>query len=206
MSTIKLYSSTNTSAGAWKLIPGKLFKIDSFSDYLLQFTPLVVSKVQYIKHGLELYVKLDLSQTKAQPNATSGYKYMSIQNTDEGVVYYFVDKATWRSANCVEFHLIMDVLNTYQDGSDYVFKANTRIIREHKDRFVLGYKIIKLTIDYYVDTSSGVLDVGDEVNLVNDHGNIVLTGVLETFDQYQCLININNPTSEETTQDFVNLV
>lgn len=202
MSTIKLYSSTNTSAGAWKLIPGKLFKIDNFSDYLAQFTPLIVSKVQYIKHGLELYVKLDLSQTKAQPNATSGYKYMSIQNTNEGVVYYFVDKATWRSANCVEFHLIMDVLNTYQDGSDYVFKANTRIIREHKDRFTFTKKI-EVSIDYFITSSSGIIDEGDRVQLINDHGDSVFIGKIIFIDSAYCNIEIENPTKEE---DYIALI
>ena len=175
MSTIKLYISTNTSAGAWKLIPGKLFKLDSFSDYLAQFTPIVVNKVQYIRHGLEIFVKLDLSQTKAQPNATSGYRYMSIQNDNEGIVYYFVKNPKWRSANCVEFNLIMDVLNTYQDGFDYVFKANTRIIREHKDRFVLGYKTIKLFIDMLNHNLYGSIGENDEVTLYNDHGDNVLT-------------------------------
>ena len=202
MSTIKLYSSTNTSAGAWKLIPGKLFKIDNFSDYLAQFTPLIVNKVQYIKHGLELYVKLDLSQTKAQPNATSGYKYMSIQNTSEGVVYYFVDKATWRSANCVEFHLIMDVLNTYQDGSDYVFKANTRIIREHKDRYTFTKKIT-CQIDYSQTGGAGTISEGYRVRLINDHGDDVFTGVVEYINVDTITIRIDNPTNEE---DYVEMI
>ena len=202
MSTIKLYSSTNTSAGAWKLIPGKLFKIDSFPDYLAQFTPYIVSKVQYIKHGLELYVKLDLSQTKAQPNDTIGYKYMSIQNTNEGVVYYYVDKATWRSANCVEFHLIMDVLNTYQDGSDYVFKANTRIIREHKDRFTFTKKI-SCQIDYSQTGGAGTIAEGYRVSLLNDRGEVVFTGIVSYINVDTITIDIENPTHEE---DYIEMI
>lgn len=194
MSTIKLYSSTNTSAGAWKLIPGKLFKIDSFSDYLAQFTPLVVSKVQYIRHGLDIFVKLDLSQTKAQPNATSGYKYMSIQNTDEGIVYYFIDKATWRSANCVEFHLIMDVLNTYQDGSDYVFKANTRIIREHKDRFYRKTLKSYIVLGWTDDVDSGGSVSLNQVVEVRDEdvgGNLIFKGKLYEKGPKYCSIEVD---------------
>ena len=202
MSQIKLYSSTNSSTYAWKLIPSKLFKIDNIADYLALFTPTTINKFQYIKNALELSIKIDATQIKAQPNATTGYKYLSIQNTDEPIAYYYIKKAVWRSANCVEFMLVMDVLNTYSDGSDYVFKANTRIIREHKDRFIFT-KTITATIDYYIQASSGTISETDEVELINDRGETVFKAIVTSIDSSQCALNIENPTNEQAYIDMI---
>lgn len=202
MSQIKLYSSTNSSTYAWKLIPSKLFKIDNIADYLALFTPTTINKFQYVKNALELSIKIDATQIKAQPNATTGYKYLSIQNTDEPIAYYYIKKAVWRSANCVEFMLVMDVLNTYSDGSDYVFKANTRIIREHKDRFIFT-KTITATIDYYIQASSGTISETDEVELINDRGETVFKAIVTSIDSSQCALNIENPTNEQAYIDMI---
>ena len=174
MSTIKLYSSANTSAGAWKLIPSKLFKIDNIADYLETFSPKTITKSQYIKQGLEISLKVIMTQDKSQPNSSTGYKYVSIQNDNENIAYYFVRKAVWRSENTIEFQLVMDVLNTYTDGSDYIFKANTRIIREHKDRL----KAVEDTGHMYFRMSnmneSDILDIGDYISIYSypDNDNL----------------------------------
>ena len=138
MSTIKLYTSQKqgVSTTSWKLIASKLFKIDNIASYLAQFTPVTITKFKYTKQGLEISIKIDASQANAQPNSDLGYKYVSIQNDNENIAYYYVKKTTWRSENTIQLDLVMDVLNSLNEGSDYVFKANTRITREHKPRYI----------------------------------------------------------------------
>ena len=194
-STIKLYSSANTEAGAWKLLPNKLFKIDNISDYLAQFTPLTINDHNYVKNALEVSIKVTMTQDKSQPNATTGYKYVSIQNTSENICYYFVKKAVWLSAGAVRFDLVMDVLNTFNDGTHYVFKPNTRILREHKDRFTFTKEIL-VVIDYTGGTLIGTIDEGDQVTLYNDRAEEMFTGVVDRVDIDLIGIYIDNPTKE----------
>lgn len=136
-STVTLYSASTTSQ--WELIPSRLLKVDNIADYLSTKTKTVVSNFQYIKPELEIAITCDLSQTYASPLMPS-YKYVAIQNSDDTtgkVYYYFIKKAVWRSKTTVRFELVMDVLNTFTEGSDYTFKDSTKITREHKDRFEL---------------------------------------------------------------------
>ena len=134
-STIKLYSGT--TATPWKLLPNLLFKLDNIADYLAEFSPTTISNFQYVKNNLEVSIKLAKTQYEAQPTNSTGIKYVSITNKDENIAYYFVKRVSWRSQNTIQLDLVMDVLNTFTDGVHYNFKKNTRIVREHKSRFVL---------------------------------------------------------------------
>ncbi|MBR3917171.1 MAG: hypothetical protein IKJ59_00340 [Clostridia bacterium] len=150
--TLKLYKATD--ANPWRLVPGKLFKIDNISDYLATFTPLVINNFQYVRQGLEIEIKVDLPQDVSQPGASLAYQYVSILNIEDGArtCYYFVKRAVQRSQNTVRFELVMDVLNTFQENSEYVFKANTKITREHKNRFTLEgntHRLLVITFDDY---------------------------------------------------------
>ncbi|MBO7715367.1 MAG: hypothetical protein J6S85_17500, partial [Methanobrevibacter sp.] len=158
-SLFRLYYSTTSTP--WELIPSKLFKIDDIESYLATKSYQQVEDVQYIKHGLEIEVKLNLTQDQAQPLASSGFKYMSIRNGSEETCYYYVKKTTWRSKTCVRFELVMDVLNSLAEGTHYSFKDNTKITREHKDRFKLGLPEISIRLDH--PTWTGDLEVGDEI-------------------------------------------
>lgn len=165
MSTINIYSSN--SINQWDLLPNKLFIIDDIADYLLTKTKTTLSDVQYQKNQLELTLKLDMSQAMAQADSVSNYKYLSIQNnSDERIHYYFVRKASWRSQNCVQFDLLLDVLNTFHETTDYVFKPNTKIVREHKDRYVKGLNEIIISVDYF-PTKTGNVNEGDHVSLIS---------------------------------------
>lgn len=205
MSTLKLYKSTRTDR--WQLLANKLFKIDNISQYLNTIrveNVTTIENFQYIKTQLEVSIKVDMSQTNAEAQSVSSYKYVSIQNDVNGTIaYYFVKKPNWRSKNCVMFDLILDVLNTYTDGTDFTFKPNTRIIREHKDRFVLGSKNIKLFIDMLNPNVYGSIDVNDEVTLINDHGDSILEGKVITISATTIYIDINNPTSEEDYMEYI---
>ena len=163
MSVVKLYTS-GTGASAWRLIPSKLFKVDNIAGYLANFTHTSINTFKYVKNGLEISIKVPITQDKSQPNSSSGIKYVSILNDNENIAYYFVRKAVWRSENTIELELVMDVLNTYTDGTDYIFKENTRILREHKPRFTNPSYVLELEVDETYG-QSGIIVANDEVKV-----------------------------------------
>ena len=142
-SSLTLYY-TSTSAN-WELLPHKLFVVDSIEDYLATKVYLSIANFQYQKPQLELSIVVDLSQTNAEPLNTS-FKYVKIINSDQvgGRYYYFVKNVEWRSKSAVRLNLIMDVLNTFKEGTHYAFKDSTKITREHKDRFVQGRIVVDI--------------------------------------------------------------
>ena len=128
---VKLYYTYSTQAGSkWELIPSRLFIVEDIESYLATKTCKTITDFQYIKNELEITINVDISQDYSQPRTATSFKYVSIQNSGELTHYYFVKKATWRSKTCVRFELVMDVINTFQEGRDFNFKANTRIILE----------------------------------------------------------------------------
>lgn len=163
-STVKLYAAS--SSAQWKLLPERLLKVESIEDYLASFTPKTINDFQYIKPELETAITVDLSQIYASPLMPS-YKYVSIKNSDDStgkIYYYFVKKVVWRSQSAVRFELVMDVLNTFNETTDYVFKPSTKITREHKDRFIAtGIKVV-LKVSSIVG-GVGSVSVGDDVTL-----------------------------------------
>ena len=182
-STVKLYYSGGTY-GQWELLPGKLLKVDSISSYLATKSFLQVNTVQYQKLKLEMQLKLDLSQKYSVPLTGTTFKYISIQNADESVHYYFVKKIDWASLSCVVFDLVLDVLNTFQETTDYVFKENTRIIREHKDRFKFANFEVTYTKENLRD-HSGYVAVNDTVHFeiygeTGEYFEGTCTGLTET--------------------------
>lgn len=183
-STVKLYYSGGTY-GNWELNPGRLLKLDSIAGYLAGKTAVTKSAFQYVKNALEVSIKVDLSQSISSPKVIETFKYCSIQNTDEQIHYYFIKKANWKALSCVEFELVLDVLNTFVEGTDYSFKASTNIIREHKNRIKVGTHKVTFVSDGVGDYS-GWFDAGDEVWWEDDaapgedhfHGKV--TGITET--------------------------
>ena len=187
MSVVKLYYSGGTY-GNWELNPGRLLKLDNISGYLAGKSAVTNSTFQHVKNALEVSIKVDLSQTISNPKVIETFKYCSIQNTDEQVHYYFIKKANWKSLSCVEFELVLDVLNTFVEGTDYSFKPTTNVIREHKNRFRLAnfevtyvkenlrdhsgyvaendtvhFEIYGQTGEYYEGTCTGLTETGIEI-------------------------------------------
>lgn len=167
MSVVKLYYSGGTY-GNWELLPEKLLIVDNISAYLATKSALTISNVQYQKNKLELFIKLDLSQSYSQADTNVSFKYMSIQNTGENVHYYFIKNINWKAKSCVEIEAVLDVLNTFQEGTDYDFKENTRIIREHKSRFKRRNYVFRIQFDTIVSQSENQIVVGDEVTLADN--------------------------------------
>ena len=104
-----------------KILPEKNFKVDSLDTYLSTLTKLEITGTtdkeapQYIKHSLNLFVKINKSQSTLNffDNANN-YNYMSIQNTDDTYpVYYFIIRKEWVSKNTLGLVLVMDTVNTF---------------------------------------------------------------------------------------------
>ena len=168
---VKLYYTGRTDTTRWELLPNKLLIVEHIEDYLATKTPLTINNFQYVKNELEIGINVDLSQTYSQPLTTSSFKYVSVQNDKELIHYYYVKKVIWRSKSAVRLELVMDVLNTFKEGTDYVFKANTKINREHKSRYIA--KAITFHMEYENEGTNGTIAVGDNVRLKDAYGNIV---------------------------------
>ena len=204
MSTVKLYyTDRNDTYKNWELLPEKLLIVESISDYLATKSVMTLNDFQYQKCEFEMGINVELAQSYAQPKTSLSFKYVSIQNTGEQVHYYFVKKAVWRSKTCVRFELVMDVLNTFQEGYDYTWKANTKITREHKDRYIRTGRECNVHIDWYAPLESGSLYEGDEVELNNDRGETVFVGIIKDIDQYGVDIFIENPVKEQVYIDLI---
>ena len=161
--TLNLYYVFRSDVGQkWEILPNKLLIVDNIEDYLATQQKITISNFQYQKNELELGINVDLGQGYSQPKTNTSFKYVSIQNEGELIHYYFIKKAVWRSKTCVRFELVMDVLNTFQENRDYKFKSNTRIIREHKDRFHIAHDTITFSYDSIMG-GTGNIDSGDSV-------------------------------------------
>lgn len=200
MATIKFYTLGENKLKY--LQAGKLLSIDDFAVWLASTgSATSVSDVQYIKNGLEIGINLDLSQTYAQPDQK--IHYVSIQNTGESTIYYyFVKNTTWRAKSTVRLELVMDVLNTFKDGTDYTFKENTRINREHKNRFKIVNR--KITIQFYIVQEVGYLQAGDTIDFINEHGDLCFSGVIDDIDEQRTTITITSSQTNEQIEDYIN--
>lgn len=182
-SVVKLYYSGG-SYGQWELLPGKLLKVDNISLYLATKSFLQVNAVQYQKLQLEMTLKLDLSQVYSEPKTNTTFKYLSVQNSDGSVHYYFIKNINWKALKCVEFEIVLDALNTFDETTDYVFKENTRIIREHKDRFRLANFVVTYVKENLRD-HDGYVAVNDSVHFeiegeTGEHFEGTCTSLTET--------------------------
>lgn len=131
-STITLYRDS-------LITPEKNWIVEDIATYLATLVYLApVSDFQYIKHSLNLSIKLNKSQLFLDTNSILDYDYISIKNSNEiRTYYYFITNKLWRSESTIELILVMDVLNTFQWNTDYVVNKRTLVMREHKDRVKL---------------------------------------------------------------------
>ena len=121
-----------------ELIPNKNFIIEDINSFINSYGYLLtISDFQYIKHSLNLNIKLSLSQTSLGVGAEN-LNYLSIKNSDESrIYYYFITNKVWRGESTIELQLSMDTLNTFRWGEDYSVDKKTLVMREHKDRVKL---------------------------------------------------------------------
>lgn len=176
-STITLYKKSAN----WKLLPQNLFMLDDISAYLSAVSSsdkIVLTDMQYIKNQLEIEIRVDMSQTNANP--VTNFAYVEVANYGEGrSYYYFIKQVEWRAYSTCRFVLVMDVLNSIKYGTDYTLSPKTKINRQHKNRLVKktfnnsittfvkfdgGYPVdiqdyIGTTIHFFIDDISTTFDV-----------------------------------------------
>lgn len=127
---IKLYKS---EIG---FISSDLLMFDDIESYLSKYTP-DTFEISYQKIELQKEIKIILNQEFQNPLKQNRYTYVSLQNSGENKLYYYVKSIKWVSQNCCKLDLILDTLNTFKLGVDYSLSNRTRVLREHKDRFTV---------------------------------------------------------------------
>ena len=148
-STIKLYSEC-------EIQEDKNFYVESIEDYLATLSYHSVTKFQYIKHALDLEIKIDDVQNFI--SGSHNWNYISIQNSnDTAPVYYFVKARRWRGQETVLLELRMDTLNSFRYNSDYTVLDRTKIDRQHLDRFIgSGFNVvIEHRFEIEIDSADG---------------------------------------------------
>lgn len=147
--------------------PDKNFIVDmeggknAIEYYLNTLEKEVITDFQYIKHDLTLTIKVSKNQSALMMGENSqDINYCKIQNGLQNPCYYFIIEKYWKSENTIELVLNMDTLNTFEFNSDYVITAKSKVLREHRDRYiekvfydVLDENNIAVRTDhYYIDT------------------------------------------------------
>ena len=69
-----------------EITPEKNCVVDDITSYLNSLTSNVVDNFQYIKLDLDLYIKINSSQTNV---ANFNYNYVAVKNSDVSKVYYY---------------------------------------------------------------------------------------------------------------------
>lgn len=119
-----------------KITPSLNARVDDLTDYLAQQTKDAEKTIQYIRHDLDLVIKLNMGQI-AQTNLDRNYA--AITNYDDGytagpTIYYFVIDTKQVAPSTVQLTLRMDTVNSLMDPRN--FNNKTVIKRTHKDRFI----------------------------------------------------------------------
>ena len=128
-STLTLYKNC-------KIIPERNFSVDRISTYLTTFTGtniLTISDFQYLKIFLDMSVKINKGQESLTFINSNNFNYAKIVQ-DSATYYFFIIGKEWRSEECIQLNLKMDVVNTFKWGEGFEASSLTRVLREHKDR------------------------------------------------------------------------
>lgn len=133
-------NSTLTLINGTKITPERNFKVPNMefvkSSGLNGYR--VISDFMYIKHSLNLTIKVDISQENLEYIFANDVNYIIIKNNFEGAslpkeVGYFVTNKRWMAKETIEYTLLCDVVNSFNDSVEISDK--TRILRQHKDRW-----------------------------------------------------------------------
>lgn len=133
-SVVKLYKNDILTPGRNAMYAASE-TASGFSTWLSNSLKKTITDFQYVKHGLNISIKIDANQVIINKDIPDyPYNYVSITNSDDGrTFYYFIMNIEWVSQNTVRFILSIDSVATFWDDLD--FNEKTTILREHKDRF-----------------------------------------------------------------------
>ena len=192
-SVVKLYKTN--------ILPERNIIVDRVDLYLASLTPLAFNNCMYHRHEINSSKKLDLGQVYVDYDSVYGYNYCSIQNSDSNrIVYYFITNKTQVAEHTIKIDLAMDTCNTFKYGVDIIANKKTRVIREHKDRWVsipapetpvtldLGTHPVKMTtaVDSQVSGSIHIPIPEEYISKVTDANNISVNII--PFVQYSNVV------------------
>ena len=149
--------------------------VDNIATYLTGTATTVITydDVMYQKIELDMEIKLPMSQSLVEKPS---FNYVSILNYGgQRPFYFFVRDVQWLSQQGIKLLLSMDTLNTFQDL--LVFSNNTKITRQHKDRFYQEYydtqrpQLVTRKIDRPSEVT-GLTKYRGTTNSVNGSSNI----------------------------------
>lgn len=191
-STVTLYVSC-------KIRPNLLFKVDDIETYLATEEHYTITNFQYIRHKLNLKIKINQSQVYSDFAEQRVFNYCKIQNDGLGIVYYFIIGKTQLSEETIEYELAMDTINTflpYADSYMLELSPKTKITRQHKDRYEIKQvgqqNGIYKKIDLYSEGIAPVL-FGEEKNELRDE--IDVNWYLIYMNQNDPSDSLNNPVN-----------
>lgn len=168
-STLKIYKDC-------QILPEKNFCVDYIETYLATLTgTLTITDFQYVKHELNLVIKIDKSQAYLEYNKDDNFNYCSIQNGSKGrLVYYFIVNKKWISESTLQLALSLDSVNSFISRTGTNVKETielsdkTKILRQHKGRFITDSDDhLFPNIDIYSEGFTPLL-YGEEIGYLED--------------------------------------
>ena len=140
-----------------KIEPSRNMKLDLIETYLDDLEKVTISSFQYQRPNLiQFDIKIDRSQSGINYAQMYNYDYCKIRNSNSNRnLFYFITERRWKSENTIEFHLVLDTINSFAIGygntsGDYIINDKTNVIREHRDRFS-GTKSVVLDDESIID-------------------------------------------------------
>ena len=135
---------TDTSAHSvitlWRatgLLPDHNYVIEDISSYLGE--GIQINSFQFLELKPKMTIKIQKGQEFLQFNGDYNIDYCRIARSgygfDDSGAYYFVVDKRWKSKDCLELELEMDVLNSFEWDTYYTVSDKTLVKRQHKNRF-----------------------------------------------------------------------
>ena len=135
---------TDTSAHSvitlWRLtglLPDHNYVIEDIQSYLGE--GIKIDPFQFLELKPKMTIKIQKGQQFLQFNGDFNFDYCHITRTgygfDDSGAYYFVVDKRWKSKDCLELDLEMDVLNSFEWDAHYTVSDKTLVKRQHKNRF-----------------------------------------------------------------------
>lgn len=179
-----------------KIVPERRIKVERLEDYLAGLQNIYINNFQYIKHSLNLEIKIDRNQTGLLIKQSENYNYIKIRNVitpvDYDDYYYFIISKKWIAQDTLKLVLKMDTINTFYDKMS--FNAKTQILREHKVSHVKSGQSIYPVLDF---NSEGLFP-----QLYNSKSGYysnkkIIEKLNYNIDWYLVYYNVNAPTPED---------
>lgn len=196
-STIKLYNNTILRAEK-NFMYSESKQNSGFANFLenKSKSKTVINDFQYIRHGLNIFIKVNQDQTQINKTNTSQWTYCSIKNSDDDrTFYYYVIGMSWKAQKTIEIQLSMDTIATFWSEIQSNMKDDTTVQREHRDRFykvngeiTTGSKLIRK-----IDPISEGIQIANK-RLVNDkiiNDISIPTDVTKWYFIYRTEVNAN---------------